>query len=66
MTPEQAVHYLADQSRLDSALEQILFKAAESHADIYAWAEEEPERVVAIAESWQDVVSQTPPGLDPL
>ena len=64
MTPAEAIHYLADESRRDRELERILFAASDTHADIYAWAEADPERVVALAESWQGVVAQDIPPPD--
>ncbi len=68
MTAEEATVYLNEQMRQDNMLRNVRVGVLETteYDDIYAWAEAEPQQVVIIAESWADVVSQTPPGLPPL
>jgi hypothetical protein len=59
MTPAEAVHYLMDEARRDEDLWAVLTGVQSlAEGDIYAWAEAEPEKVVALAESWQGVVEQ--------
>lgn len=60
MTPLEATHYLMDEQRRDRDLWRVLDAAAKRAGadDVYAWAEAEPESVVALAESWQGVVEQ--------
>lgn len=68
MTPAEAINYLTDEARRDRELWGVIQAGAKNAGaeDVFAWAEVEPEQVVAVAESWQDIVEQTPPGLSPL
>jgi hypothetical protein len=66
MTPAEAAFYLADTMRQDDELRYVL--AAEASragvSDVLAWAEANPEKAVALAESWKGVVGQDIPPAD--
>lgn len=63
MTAAEAAFYLVDQMRVDAELRAVLLIGTRSHgySDVYAWAEACPDEVIAVAESWADVIVQQPP-----
>jgi hypothetical protein len=68
MTPAEAAQYLADEMRRDYELRDIVYAAVARAGwhDLFEWAGSNPVEVVALAESWQDMVGQTPPGMERL
>ena len=66
MTGAEAAQYLVDAMRTDKDLRFVVASVAgrAGATDVYAWAEKNKRKAIALAQSWQGAVEQDIPPAD--